>query len=93
MKKISISSRSFNMSRIRSKNTKPEIKFRKILFQMGYRYRLHSKDITGSPDIVFKSKRKVIFINGCFYTGIQVVNTLQHQNQILFFGKKNLKKM
>lgn len=59
--------RSFNMSRIRGKNTKPEILIRKWLWENGYRYRLHKKDIPGKPDIAFSGKRKVIFIHGCFW--------------------------
>lgn len=59
--------RSFNMSRIKGKNTKPEMIVRKWLWQNGYRYRLHRKDLPGKPDIVFAGRRKVIFVNGCFW--------------------------
>lgn len=59
--------RSYNMSRIRSKNTKPEIIVRKGLWKNGYRYRLHRKDLPGKPDIVFPALKKVVFINGCFW--------------------------
>ena len=59
--------RSYNMSRIQSKNTKPEKIIRNLLWHHGYRYRLHSNDIPGKPDIAFKSKKKVIFINGCYW--------------------------
>ena len=59
--------RSFNMSRIQGKNTKPEILLRKWLWSRGYRYRLHKKDIPGKPDIVFPGRKKVIFIHGCFW--------------------------
>ena len=55
------------MSRIRSKNTTPEKIVRKILTQMGYRYRLQVKKLPGKPDIVIGKKRLVIFINGCFW--------------------------
>lgn len=61
--------RSYNMSRIRSKDTKPEMIVRKYLFKAGFRYRLHSKGLPGKPDIVFKKLRTVIFINGCFWHG------------------------
>lgn len=61
------SQRSFNMSKIHSKNTSPEIKLRKLLSGLGVRgYRLHYK-LTGKPDIVFTKKRIVIFIDGCFW--------------------------
>ena len=59
--------RSYNMSRIKGKNTKPELLVRKWLWSRGYRYRLHWKDLPGKPDIVFPWQRKVIFVNGCFW--------------------------
>lgn len=65
----SIETRSYNMSQIRSKNTKPELLVRKTLFANGYRYRIHDKDLPGKPDIVIKRYRTVIFVNGCFWHG------------------------
>lgn len=59
--------RSFNMSRIKGKNTRPENLIRQWLWRNGYRYRLHRKDLPGKPDIVFLRRRKVIFVNGCFW--------------------------
>ena len=59
--------RSWNMSRIRSKNTKPEILVRKLLQNYGIRYRLHVHDLPGKPDISNKSRRFIIFVNGCFW--------------------------
>ena len=59
--------RSRNMSAIKSKNTKPEIAVRKVLHSMGYRFRLHGKDLPGSPDIVLPKYRTVIFVHGCFW--------------------------
>lgn len=59
--------RSFNMSRIKGKNTKPEMIVRQWLWQNGYRYRLHRKHLPGKPDIVFSGRKKVIFVNGCFW--------------------------
>lgn len=55
------------MSRIRSKRTKPEMILRRLLHAQGCRYRLHAKDLPGKPDIVFRSRHKVIFVNGCFW--------------------------
>mgnify|MGYP001267114027 FL=1 len=55
------------MSAIRSKNTKPEIAVRKLLHSMGYRFRLHGKDLPGSPDIVLPKYKTVIFVHGCFW--------------------------
>jgi DNA mismatch endonuclease (patch repair protein) len=59
--------RSYNMSRIRSKDTKPEMLVRKYLFKNGFRYRLHVKDLPGKPDIVLPKYKTVIFVNGCFW--------------------------
>ena len=59
--------RSWNMSRIRSRNTKPEIAVRRILHFLGYRFRLHRKDLPGTPDIVLPKYKTVIFVHGCFW--------------------------
>ncbi len=59
--------RSALMSRIRSKDTKPEMRVRRLVHGMGYRYRLHAKDLPGRPDLVFRPRRKVIFVHGCFW--------------------------
>ena len=64
---IITASRSKNMSAIKSKNTKPEIAVRKLLHSMGYRFRLHRKDLPGSPDIVLPKYKTVIFVHGCFW--------------------------
>ncbi|MGL5561764.1 MAG: very short patch repair endonuclease [Tannerellaceae bacterium] len=61
--------RSFNMSRIRNKDTKPEILIRKFLFHHGFRYRLHVAKLPGKPDIVLSKYKTVIFVNGCFWHG------------------------
>jgi DNA mismatch endonuclease (patch repair protein) len=61
--------RSYNMSRIRSKNTKPEIIVRKFLHSHGFRYRLHVKTLIGKPDIVLKKYNTVILVQGCFWHG------------------------
>jgi DNA mismatch endonuclease (patch repair protein) len=63
--------RSYNMSRIRSKDTKPELLVRKFLHKNGFRYRLHVKDMPGKPDIVLPKYKTVIFIHGCFWHGHQ----------------------
>lgn len=59
--------RSYNMSRIKGKNTKPERILRKWIWENGFRYRLHYKKLPGKPDIVFPGRRKVIFVHGCFW--------------------------
>jgi DNA mismatch endonuclease (patch repair protein) len=61
--------RSYNMSRIKSKNTKPEMLVRQFLHKSGFRYRLHVKDLPGKPDIVLPKYKTVIFIHGCFWHG------------------------
>lgn len=61
--------RSYNMSQIRSKNTKPELIVRKALFAAGFRYRLHDKKLPGKPDIVLKKYKTIIFVHGCFWHG------------------------
>jgi len=55
------------MSKVRSKNTSPELKVRKLVFSLGYRYRLHGKNLPGKPDLVFPSRKKAIFVHGCFW--------------------------
>lgn len=57
------------MSRVRGKDTTPERKVRSLLFAMGYRFRLHRKDLPGTPDIVFPGRKCAIFVNGCFWHG------------------------
>lgn len=59
--------RSFNMSRIRSGDTRPERIVRSLVHQMGYRFRLHRRDLPGTPDLVFPARRKIIFVHGCFW--------------------------
>ncbi|MBC2777124.1 very short patch repair endonuclease [Parasphingopyxis marina] len=59
--------RSQLMSRVRSRNTQPEMKLRKALYARGLRYRLHAKELPGKPDIVFRTARIAIFVHGCFW--------------------------
>ena len=59
--------RSERMSRVRACDTKPEVLVRRLVFSMGYRYRLHRKDLPGKPDLVFSSRRKIVFVHGCFW--------------------------
>lgn len=63
--------RSYNMSCIKGKNTKPEEKVRKYLYSQGFRYRKNDKRLPGTPDIVLPKYRTVIFVNGCFWHGHQ----------------------
>jgi DNA mismatch endonuclease (patch repair protein) len=54
-------------ARIKKTDTKPELAVRGLLHSLGYRYRVHRRDLPGNPDIVFPSRRKVIFVHGCFW--------------------------
>jgi DNA mismatch endonuclease (patch repair protein) len=65
--KISESARSWNMSRIRSQGTKPEMAVRRLLHAIGYRFRVNDPTLPGRPDIVFPKRKAVIFVHGCFW--------------------------
>ncbi|WP_119964057.1 very short patch repair endonuclease [Simplicispira lacusdiani] len=69
MDKLSKEDRHQLMSRIRSVDTAPEMAVRRLLHRLGYRYVLHDKRLPGTPDLVFPSRRKVIFVHGCFWHG------------------------
>lgn len=64
---VSPEKRSQNMSAIRSKNTKPEVYLRKLLFAQGYRYRIADKSVPGHPDIFLRKYNTAVFVNGCFW--------------------------
>lgn len=55
------------MGRVKSTDTKPEIKVRRLVYALGHRFRLHRSDLPGKPDLVFPGKKKVIFVHGCFW--------------------------
>ncbi|MCC3270665.1 very short patch repair endonuclease [Arthrobacter gengyunqii] len=90
---VTVDQRSRNMSRIRSKNTKPELLVRRLLHAAGYRFRLHGaaggKLLPGKPDLVFAARRKVIFVNGCFWH-LHSCRAGQHapQNNSEFWAEK-----
>jgi DNA mismatch endonuclease, patch repair protein len=67
MDKLTAGQRSANMARIRSEDTAPELLLRRMLHRLGYRFRLHRRDLPGKPDLVFAGRRKVIFVHGCFW--------------------------
>lgn len=67
MDTVSPQRRSEIMARVRSKDTAPELVVRRLVHGMGYRYRLHRKDLPGCPDLVFSGRSKVIFVHGCFW--------------------------
>jgi DNA mismatch endonuclease (patch repair protein) len=65
--RISVEHRSWNMSRIRGKDTKPEMVLRSLMYRAGFRYRLHDKKLPGKPDLVLAKHNIVIFVNGCYW--------------------------
>jgi DNA mismatch endonuclease (patch repair protein) len=67
VEKLSTEQRSSNMAAVKGKNTAPEIRVRQMLHKMGYRFRLHRKDLPGNPDIVLPRHRLCIFVHGCFW--------------------------
>lgn len=67
MDSVSPARRSEIMGRVRSRDTVPEMLVRRLTHALGYRYRLHDKNLPGKPDLVFRSRRKVIFVQGCFW--------------------------
>lgn len=69
MDKISAERRSANMRAIRSKDTSPELKVRRTAHALGYRFRLHRRDLPGKPDLVFGRRKKVIQVHGCYWHG------------------------
>ena len=80
--------RSYNMSRIHGKNTKPEEKVRKYLFSQGYRYRKNDKKLPGTPDIVLTKYRTVIFVNGCFWHKHNCKYFVWPKSNVDFWNKK-----
>jgi DNA mismatch endonuclease (patch repair protein) len=64
---LSPQERSERMSRVRSRDTTPELIVRRVTWHLGFRYRLHSRKLPGQPDLVFAGRRKVIFVHGCFW--------------------------
>lgn len=65
--KLSPERRSANMRAIRSRGMKPELRVRRAAHALGYRFRLHRPDLPGNPDLVFPSRRKAVFVHGCFW--------------------------
>jgi DNA mismatch endonuclease, patch repair protein len=69
MDKITPERRSANMARIRSAHTKPEIVVRRMAHRLGFRFRLHRRDLPGKPDLVFAGRNKIVFVHGCYWHG------------------------
>jgi DNA mismatch endonuclease (patch repair protein) len=78
------------MSRVHSKNTQPELAVRRVVHGMGYRYRLHSKNLAGSPDLVLPRHKKLIFVHGCFWhRHACTAATLPKSNRVYWELKQN----
>jgi DNA mismatch endonuclease, patch repair protein len=69
MDKITPERRSANMARIRSAHTKPEMIVRRMAHRLGFRFRLHRRDLPGKPDLVFAGRNKIVFVHGCYWHG------------------------
>ncbi len=80
--------RSERMSRIRNADTKPEMIVRRLVHGMGYRYRLHSRELPGHPDLVFRPRKKVIFVHGCFWHQHGCRQYRQPRSKLSFWGAK-----
>ncbi len=80
--------RSRIMARIRGRDTGPELLIRSMLHRLGYRFRLHRKDLTGTPDIVFPARRSVVFVNGCFWHGHSCSRGHLPSSNVVFWERK-----
>ena len=89
MDRVTREERSRIMSLIRSKNTQPEMRVRRLVHSLGYRYRLHNRTLPGTPDLVFSGRRKVLFVNGCFWHqhGCKLGNR-QPKSRVSYWDKK-----
>lgn len=81
--------RSRIMSRVRGKNTQPDMVVRRMVFAAGYRYRLHVKNLPGMPDLVFPGRRKIIFVHGCFWHRHEGCALARMPKSRLDFGYRN----
>jgi DNA mismatch endonuclease (patch repair protein) len=86
--KVSAADRSRMMSAVRGKNTKPELAVRSALFAAGYRYRLHRRDLPGSPDIVLPRYRMAVFVHGCFWHGHDCPRGRRPTSNVEFWNTK-----
>ena len=85
---LSTEGRSRLMGRVRSKDTKPELAVRRIAHRLGYRFRLHRRDLPGRPDLVFPSRQKVIFVHGCYWHRHNCKKATTPGTNVSFWQKK-----
>lgn len=76
------------MKKVKQQNTKPELAVRSLLHRLGFRFRLHRKDLPGSPDIVFPSRRVAMFVHGCFWHGHECRRGRLPKTRLEFWGPK-----
>lgn len=88
MDRLTPERRSWLMSRIGSANTKPEIAVRSLLHRMGYRFRLHRKDLPGTPDIVLPGRDAAIFVHGCFWHGHACKRSGMPKSRVEYWSEK-----
>ncbi|KAF1694928.1 very short patch repair endonuclease [Pseudoxanthomonas koreensis] len=88
MDRLTSERRSWLMSRIGSRNTKPELALRSLLHRLGYRFRLHRRDLPGTPDVVLPGRRTVIFVHGCFWHGHACKRSKMPKSRIDYWGPK-----
>ncbi len=84
--------RSRIMAQVRSKDTKPELAVRRLLHSLGYRYRLHRKDLPGKPDLTFPSRRKVVFVHGCFWHSHENCDRVRHPSSNKDYWRAKLRR-
>jgi DNA mismatch endonuclease (patch repair protein) len=80
--------RSAAMAAVRGKNTRPELIVRRLLYSLGYRYRLHTANLPGRPDIVFRKRHCVVFVNGCFWHGHDCPRGTAPTSNVAFWQRK-----
>ena len=85
---LSPEERSRLMSRVRGKNTKPEMIVRQLAHRLGFRFRLHRRDLPGSPDLVFPGRKKVIFVHGCYWHRHNCKKATTPKTNVDFWNKK-----
>lgn len=88
MDTVTPAQRSLNMSKVRGKNTSLELKVRSMVHRLGHRFRLHRKDLAGTPDLVFPGKRSVIFVHGCFWHGHSCARAALPTSNRVFWEQK-----
>lgn len=86
--RLSPERRSWLMSRIGGKNTRPEVLVRSMLHRLGYRFSLHRRDLPGTPDIVLPARGAVVFVNGCFWHGHACKRSRMPKSRIDYWGAK-----